>query len=108
MLLLRVTHPSISLSLSASGETFTDTSNWIITSAVTGERVTNFSVSGTGTQSATITTTTNNANGGLDSGAKHNIFARINKGNATRRTKTLTKLTITGTIDSDGEEPKIC
>ena len=97
------THPSISLSLSATGETFTDVGNWIITSAVTGERVTNFSVSGTGTQSATITTTTNNANGGLDSGAKHNIFARINKGNATRRTKTLTETTITGTIDSDGE-----
>ena len=77
--------------------------NWIITSAVTGERVTNFSVSGTGTQSATISTTTNHANGGLDSGAKHNIFARINKGNATRRTKTLTETTITGTIDSDGE-----
>ena len=97
------THPSISLSLSATGETFTDVGNWIITSAVTGERVTNFSVSGTGTQSATITTTTNHANGGLDSGAKHNIFARINKGNATRRTKTLTETTITGTIDSDGE-----
>ena len=97
------THPSISLSLSASGETFTDTSNWIITSAVTGDRITNFSVSGTGTQSATITCTTNNANGGLDSGAKHNIFARVQKGNATRRTKTLTETTITGTIDSDGE-----
>ena len=97
------THPSISLSLSASGETFTDTNNWIITSAVTGDRITNFSVSGTGTQSATITSTTNNGNGGLDSGAKHNIFARINKGSATRRTKTLTETTITGTIDSDGE-----
>ena len=97
------THPSISLSLSATGETFTDVGNWVITSAVTGERVTNFSVSGTGTQSATISTTTNHANGGLDSGAKHNIFARINKGNATRRTKTLTETTITGTIDSDGE-----
>ena len=97
------THPSISLSLSATGETFTDVGNWIITSAVTGERVTNFSVSGTGTQSATISTTTNHSNGGLDSGAKHNIFARINKGNATRRTKTLTETTITGTIDSDGE-----
>ena len=97
------THPSISLSLSATGETFTDVGNWIITSAVTGERVTNFSVSGTGTQSATISTTTNHTNGGLDSGAKHNIFARINKGNATRRTKTLTETTITGTIDSDGE-----
>ena len=36
------THPSISLSLSATGETFTDKGNWIITSAVTGERVTNF------------------------------------------------------------------
>ena len=97
------THPSISLSLSASGETFTDTSNWIITSQATGKRMTNFDVSGTGTQSATITTTTNNANGGLDSGAKHNIFARVNKGNATRRTKTLTTVTFTGTIDSDGE-----
>ena len=97
------THPSISLSLSATGETFTDKGNWIITSAVTGERVTDFDVSGMGTQSATITTTTNHANGGLDSGAKHNIFARINKGNATRRTKTLTETTITGTIDSDGE-----
>lgn len=97
------THPSISLSLSATGETFTDVGNWIITSAVTGARVTNFSVSGTGTQSATISTTTNHTNGGLDSGAKHNIFARINKGNATRRTKTLTETTITGTIDSDGE-----
>ena len=82
------THPSISLSLSASGETFTDVGNWLITSAVTGQRVTNFSVSGTGTQSATISTTTDHANGGLDSGAKHNIFARVQKGNATRRTKT--------------------
>ena len=100
------THPSISLSLSATGETFTDKGNWIITSAVTGERVTDFDVSGMGTQSATITTTTNHANGGLDSGAKHNIFARINKGNATRRTKTLTETTITGTIDSDGENLK--
>ena len=97
------THPSISLSLSASGETFTDVGNWLITSAVTGQRVTNFSVSGTGTQSATISTTTDHANGGLDSGAKHNIFARVQKGNATRRTKTLTETTITGTIDSDGE-----
>ena len=97
------THPTISLSLSASGETFTDVGNWLITSAVTGQRVTNFSVSGTGTQSATISTTTDHANGGLDSGAKHNIFARVQKGNATRRTKTLTETTITGTIDSDGE-----
>ena len=97
------THPTISLSLSASGETFTDVGNWFITSAVTGQRVTNFSVSGTGTQSATISTTTDHGNGGLDSGAKHNIFARVQKGNATRRTKTLTETTITGTIDSDGE-----
>ena len=97
------THPSISLSLSATGETFTDVGNWVITSAVTGTRVTNFTVSGTGTQSATISTTTDHGNGGLDSGAKHNIFARINKGSATRRTKTLTETTITGTIDSDGE-----
>jgi len=97
------THPSISLSLSASGETFTDTNDWIITSQATGKRVTDFDVSGTGTQSATITTTTNHANGGLDSGAKHNIFARVQKGNATRRTKTLTTVTFTGTIDSDGE-----
>ena len=65
--------------------------------------MTNFTVSGTGTQSATISTTTDHGNGGLDSGAKHNIFARINKGSATRRTKTLTETTITGTIDSDGE-----
>ena len=52
---------------------------------------------------ATISTTTDHGNGGLDSGAKNTIsFARVQKG-SDKKNKTLTETTITGTIDSDGE-----
>ena len=55
-------------------------------------------------KSETISTTTDHGNGGLDSGAKNTIsLKKSTERKRTRRTKTLTETTITGTIDSDGE-----
>jgi len=78
-----------SISLSASGETFTNVSEWIVgsDSSVIYPSVdfTNPSIGGNGTQSSTIT--------GLPGSQNVEILAYVNKGSPSIKTKTLTTIT---------------
>jgi len=83
-----------SISLSASGEKFTDIDNWIVGTdsdvyldAVVGSAA-------TGSTSATLT--------GLPASQAVEILAYVNKGSASIKTKTLEQRAITVSIDSDG------
>jgi len=82
------------ITLSAGGETFANTTDWIVTSDVDGD-VLSPSINGSGTTSSTISGT------GLTSG-NISIAHYVNKASPTPRVKTLTEDTITTTIDSDG------
>lgn len=78
-----------SISLSASGETFTNVSDWIIGSDSSviypSADFTNPSIGGNGTQSSTIT--------GLRANGAVEILAYVNKGSPSIKTKTLTTIT---------------
>lgn len=82
------------LTLVASGETFANVNDWIISNADSA-LATGFSVSGAGTASATIS-------GGPVSSANLEVLAYVNKSAGASRTKTLNETTVTGAIDSDG------
>lgn len=92
-----VTGGSASITLSATGETFSNTNDWII-SADDGAVVTGATISGAGTTSSTIS--------GLGGASSVEILTYINKASASVRSKTLVqdqKDTIaTGDWDSDG------
>jgi len=81
------------ITLSATGETFANTNDWLVSVDSSGAFISP-SISGSGTQSSTI------------SGAPHNsaiqILTKVNKASGSIRTKTLTETTFTGTVDSDG------
>jgi len=84
-----------SISLSATGETFTNTGDWIFANADSDVFEGSVSVTGAGTASATIS--------GLPASSSNmEILGYVNKASATIRTKTLTSESITTTIDSDG------
>jgi hypothetical protein len=85
---------SATINLSATGETFTNTSDWIFANA-DSDVVTGLSVSGNGTQGATIT-------GAPINSSNFEIYAYVNKANASVKTKTLNETTVTGAIESDG------
>ncbi len=70
----------LSLSLSASGETFANTNDWII-SATTGAVDESTSIAGSGTTSATISTLANST--------AHEIVGYVNQANGSSRSKTL-------------------
>jgi hypothetical protein len=70
----------LSLSLSASGETFANTNDWVI-SATAGAVDESTSISGSGTTSATISTLANST--------AHEIVGYVNQANGSSRSKTL-------------------
>ena len=81
------------ITLSATGETFANTGDWLVSVDSSGAFITP-GISGSGTQSSTI------------SGAPHNsaiqLLTKVNKASGAVRSKTLTETTFTGTVDSDG------
>jgi hypothetical protein len=83
---------AVTITLSATGETFTNTSDWIVIVDSSGA-VQPATFGAVGTQSMAIS--------GLATGAS-TILAKVNKSAGVIRTKTLTETTVTTTIDSDG------
>jgi len=84
-----------SLTLTATGETFSNVGDWIYANADSDLYTGSVSVSGAGTAAASIS--------GLPvSSSNLEILAYVNKAAATPRSKTLTTRTINATVDSDG------
>ena len=92
-----VTAGSASLTLSASGETFANTNDWVI-SADNGAVVTGATITGAGTTNATIS--------GLGGASNIEVMTYVNKANGSVRSKTLntgqTDTIVPGDWDSDG------
>ena len=83
------------ISLSASGETFSNTGDWVFANADSDIFSGSVSVTGAGTAAATIS--------GLPASSSNmEILTYVNKASATVRTKTITNRSVTTTIDSDG------
>ena len=82
------------ISLTATGETFSDTNLWTMGASDSDVDI-NASVSGAGTQSASIT-------GAAASQNPYEVLAYVNKSQGVVRTKTLTNRTQTITPDGDG------
>ena len=93
---------STSLTLSAltvTGETWTNTSDWIVTRNDTGAVVTGAAFTAVGSQSMTVSS--------LPSGQAVTIYARVNKGSPAIRQKTLElDATVAAAVDSDGNGVK--
>jgi hypothetical protein len=84
------------LTLTASGETFTNNSSWIVSRTSDGAIITpDVTPTGSGTPSSTITHA-------ASASTTIEVLVQVNKGAGTARTKTLTETTVTATIDSDG------
>jgi hypothetical protein len=83
---------NVTITLSAPGETFANTNQWVATDDA-GTIYAN-SATGAGTQSSTVS-------GGPNSTAV-SVYAFVNKAAATQRTKTLQETTLADTVDSDG------
>lgn len=90
---------NLTITLSAAGETFLSTSEWIVTKNSDGA-VMSPSISGAGTQSAVL------AFGGAHASSQMTIMAKVNKSNGSLRTKTLTELTVVKPFESDGSGTK--
>ena len=82
-----------SINLTAAGETFTNTDDWIIAKE-DSDVFSGASVSGAGATAATIT--------GLPLSSSLEILAYVNKSSASIKTKTLANKSITISVDSDG------
>tara|TARA_B100001057_G_scaffold115372_1_gene113903 strand:+ start:1553 stop:6796 length:5244 start_codon:yes stop_codon:yes gene_type:complete len=83
------------LTLTATGETFANTADWIISVDSSGAVISDdVSVSGAGTQAATL------SNGPTSSNVE--VIVKVNKANGSVRTKTLLETTVTGAVESDG------
>jgi len=83
-----------SINLTAPGETFSNTSDWMMANA-DSDLHTTASVAGAGTAAATISS-------GPISSSNLEVVGYVNKSAGASRTKTLTETTVTTTIDSDG------
>jgi hypothetical protein len=88
---------SLTVSLSATGETFSNTSQWIFTRNDTGVVVA-ASANGAGTNSSTITS--------LPNSQAVTIYAKVNKAQPSVRQKTLDETTFSGAVESDGTGTK--
>lgn len=90
----------ITLSVTASGETLTNTSQWIVTVDSSGAVNNTGTFSGSGTQSVTIS--------GMENAGASNVtvYAKVNKAQASARQKTLTETTFSGAVESDGSGVK--
>ena len=85
------------ISLSASGETFTNTGDWVISktdSDVISDQIAAAAIGGAGATSSTMT--------GLPASASLEILAYVNKANGSIRSKTLTSGSIITGMDSAG------
>jgi hypothetical protein len=90
---------SLTLSLSASGETFSNTGQWIVTVDSSGDVVSAGSPTGAGTASTTIS--------GLPTSSAVTVYTKVNKGSPSVRQKTLVETTYNNTgIESDGTGTK--
>lgn len=85
---------SIQFNLAASGETFANSSNWILTVDSSGAEQ-SISVTGGGNGTASVTI------GSLPTSSAVSLAAYVNKGEATVKTKTLTNRTATLTPEGD-------
>ncbi len=83
------------ISLTASGETFSDTNLWVMGAADSDVDVAGVSVTGSGTQSATIS-------GASASQSTYEVLAYVNKSAGVIRTKTLQETTQAITPDGSG------
>ena len=86
---------NLAISLSAAGETFTNTGDWIA-SKVDSDVMINATTTSAGTTSNTVGFGSTNASSAVE------ILAYVNKSLATVKTKTLTTKAVTVSIDSDG------
>ena len=83
------------LTLTATGETFANTSDWIISVDSSGSIISdNVSISGAGSQAATLSSGPTSTN--------VEVIVKVNKANGSVRTKTLLETTVTGVVESDG------
>jgi hypothetical protein len=89
---------SLTLSLGATGETFVNTGQWIVTRDDTGDVVASPSISGSGTNSVTIT--------GLPNSQAVTVYSKVNKAQPSVRQKTLVETTFSGAVESDGSGTK--
>ncbi len=89
---------SVTINLSASGETFTNTGDWLV-AAADSDIIQGLSVTGAGTQSSTITATTADH---LPNSTSMKILAYVNKSSGTTKTKALATKTENFLIESDG------
>ena len=89
---------SLTISLSATGETFTNTSQWIVTTDSSGDVVSSPSISGTGTNSVTIT--------GLPFNSAVAIYSKVNKSQPSVRQKTLVETTYSAAVETDATGTK--
>lgn len=84
----------VTFSLVTTGETFVNTSQWIITVDSSGDVVSGAGFSGSGTNSVNIT--------GLPHSSAITAYAKVNKAQPSVRQKTLVETTFSGGIESDG------
>ena len=90
----------ITISVTATGETLTNTSQWIVTVDSSGAVNNTGTFSGSGTQSVTLS-------GMSDAGGSAvTVYAKVNKAQASARQKTLTETTFSGAVESDGNGVK--
>ena len=96
--LLTGTAVGTTLTLSTTGsERFSNTSQWIVTSADSGGVIDGFGTTLTGSPIGSGVNIT-----GLPSGANVNVYAKVNKTNAQARQKTLTERAFSTHVESDG------
>ena len=89
----------ITISVTASGETLVNTSQWIVTVDSSGAANTTGTFSGSASSSVTIS--------GMSAVSKDvTIYAKVNKSQASARQKTLTETTYSGAVESDGSGVK--
>ena len=88
---------SLTISLGATGENFVNTSQWIVTDS-SGNVVASPSISGSGTNSVTIT--------GLPNSQGITVYSKVNKAQPSVRQKTLIETTFSGAVESDGSGTK--
>ena len=94
----QVNSNSVTISLSATGETFENTSDWLVGHATNAFADATITLSGGGT-SATIDLTAE----GLSNGTNVFIAAYVKKANGKVRSKNLTETTVTASLSSDSD-----
>lgn len=90
----------ITISVTATGETLVNTSQWIVTVDSSGAANTTGTFGSGGTQSLNITGMEDAGNSAVT------IYAKVNKSQASARQKTLTETTFSGAVESDGSGVK--